>query len=167
MTFADIVQVWRKNIKRTPILIVKKDNSIPGWGWGIRRVASNVCVISFVKISPGQFFFRKNKSIQIQLKLFWKYFQLLLLEGLDEGKHSCISFCDLSRAFDCVGHHTPINTFSIRGIPLEFFKFYLDKRTQCVSLKGNKSDMRKIIHASWICSLHYMLMIYTTIIFFQ
>ena len=58
---------------------------------------------------------------------------------MDQGKKSMAIFLDLSKAFDTVS--IPIllkklETFGIRGIPLELFRSYLNNRIQCVTIDG-------------------------------
>lgn len=65
-------------------------------------------------------------------------------------------FCDLTKAFDCVDHLTLINKleyYGIRGMPLNWFKSYLNKRemfvrithgtnTELINYESNRADIQ-------------------------
>ncbi|KAG5891096.1 hypothetical protein JTB14_036987 [Gonioctena quinquepunctata] len=96
-------------------------------------------------LCPGQFGFRKNRSTtQALLKVVSD-----IVEGLEKGKHSQLSLCDLSKAFDCVSHVILLQKmyfYGIRGLALDFFESYLGGRTQCVRLGGDLSNRKNISH---------------------
>ena len=66
-----------------------------------------------------------------------------LLLAMDEGKLSVLVLLDLSAVFDTIDHdmllHRLHPVFGIRGIALFWFRFYLKKRFQIVSIQGTHS----------------------------
>lgn len=58
-----------------------------------------------------------------------------ILKAIDEGKTTCVVFCDLSKAFDRVWHKGllfKLQTYGIKGTLLRWFQSYLVNRTQRV-----------------------------------
>jgi hypothetical protein len=56
-------------------------------------------------------------------------------------------FLDIKKAFDCVPHDLLIRKLEklgIIGVELDWFRSYLDGRSQCVEINGKKSRPRKI-----------------------
>ena len=69
--------------------------------------------------------------------------------ALDNGSYACGIFIDLQKAFDTVNHCILINKLNhhgIRGIANNWFKSYLNNRTQYVSIQGCNSDTEQIKH---------------------
>ena len=63
-------------------------------------------------------------------------------ENIDHKKLNLTIFLDLKRAFDTVDHRIIVEklmSYSIRGIPGNWFKFYLHNRQQFSSLNGKNS----------------------------
>lgn len=72
-----------------------------------------------------------------------------IVQGLEEGKHSAITMCDLTKAFDCIAHDRlldKMNIYGIRGLPLELFKSYLKGRSQCVVINCKQSECVHVNH---------------------
>ena len=70
-------------------------------------------------------------------------------KALDNNMHACGIFIDLQKAFDTVNHSiliNKVNYYGIRGIGNNWFKSYLSKRSQYVSLQGFDSDIREVQH---------------------
>ena len=67
-----------------------------------------------------------------------------LLLAMDEGKLSVLVLLDLSAAFDTIDHgillHRLQHVFGIQGSVLSWFRSYLTKRFQTVSIEGTHSD---------------------------
>ena len=67
-----------------------------------------------------------------------------LLLAMDEGKLSVLVLLDLSAAFDTIDHdillHRLQYVFDIQGTVLPWFRSYLTKRFQTVSIQGTHSD---------------------------
>ena len=68
-------------------------------------------------------------------------------QTIDDGNYGCGIFIDLKKAFDTVNHlilFKKLEHYGIRGIPLEWFKSYLNNRKQYVSVCGNISETLEI-----------------------
>ena len=67
-----------------------------------------------------------------------------ILLAIDEGKLSVLVLLDLSAAFDTIDHdillHHLQHVFGIQGTVLSWFRSYLTKRFQTVSIQGTHSD---------------------------
>jgi hypothetical protein len=90
-------------------------------------------------LTSVQFGFRKDANINDAI------FFLLnnILISLDQHKHVGGIFCDLTKAFDCVNHKillTKLHYYSVRGLCLSWFKYYLENRKQKVCLSSDVSD---------------------------
>ena len=63
--------------------------------------------------------------------------------AIDNDQLACGVFIDLRKAFDTVDHAILLKKLEhcgVRGIPLEWFKSYLENRTQHVSINGYLSN---------------------------
>ena len=70
-------------------------------------------------------------------------------KALDNKKFACGIFIDLQKAFDTVNHKiltSKLNHYGIRGTANEWFKSYLNNRSQYVSIQGFDSDIETIKH---------------------
>lgn len=68
-----------------------------------------------------------------------------VVEGFEAGEHTAVALCDLTKAFDCVPHDIllrKLERYGIRGLPLVFFKSYLDNRSQSVIINDKMSDFK-------------------------
>jgi len=62
---------------------------------------------------------------------------------VDNNEAICSIFLDLSEAFDTVNHQIllpKLYSYGIRGVPLQWFKSYLESRTQYVEVENVKSN---------------------------
>ena len=61
--------------------------------------------------------------------------------------YSCGVFLDFSKAFDIVNHKillSKLESYGIRGLPLQLFTSYLTNRKQCTSLGNYLSSMQTV-----------------------
>ena len=66
---------------------------------------------------------------------------------MDKGNMNSVVFLDIRKAFDTVNHQILIEKLScygIKGDELWFFRSYLQDRTQCCSVSGHTSTLRRI-----------------------
>ena len=92
----------------------------------------------------NQFSFRKNNSSTHALIQITE----LIKKSIDKGKYGCGIFIDLRKAFDTVNHEillTKLEHYGIRGNMLEWFRSYLSKRKQYISINGQSSELLDII----------------------
>ena len=92
-----------------------------------------------------QFGFQKNKSTSLAILDVC----IKLVESIEKREFSCCIFLDFAKAFDTVNHNILINKlehYGIRGIPLDWFRSYLNERSQRVFVGGELSVDRKIKH---------------------
>lgn len=104
-------------------------------------------VVSFLSIHnvlyEYQFGFRKGYSTEMALATASEW----LSTELDKGNSSIAIFLDLRKAFDTVDHSILLNKlqhYGIRGIAYDWFKSYLDNRTQCIKCNGVVSEEMNI-----------------------
>ena len=86
-----------------------------------------------------QFGFQKEKSTSMALIMLVDK----ISEALDKGDLAIGVFLDFSKAFDTVDHQIllqKLELYGIKGIYNDWFKSYLENRTQYVTYNGVKSD---------------------------
>src|SRR6218665_3268476 len=98
-------------------------------------------------LSPMQFGFGKHHSTEMALIKI----QNMITKANTRiiKKHSLGIFIDLAKAFDTVDHSILIkklNNYGVRGIPLEWFRSYLDARYQRVRCDGALSESRLLTY---------------------
>ena len=62
---------------------------------------------------------------------------------IDSNETICSIFLDLSKAFDAFNHQILLQKlyrYGIRGVPLQWFKSYLESRTQYAEIENVKSN---------------------------
>jgi hypothetical protein len=94
-------------------------------------------------INESQFGFRKGKSTTDAIE---KLVQVILKVFEDRGIAQA-TFCDLSKAFDCVDHSILIRKldyYGIRGVNLKLIKSYLANRMQVVYVGKEKSSVAQV-----------------------
>jgi len=91
----------------------------------------------------NQFGFRSNHStLMAIIEMVDK-----ITDAIDKKEYSVGVFVDLSKAFDTLDHNIllyKLQHYGVRGVALEWFKSYLDKRTQFVDYNGTNSSYLKI-----------------------
>ena len=87
-----------------------------------------------------QFGFRKQYSTSHALIKLTENIR----KALDDGNIGCDVFVDLQKAFDTVDHEillAKLNQYGICGVSNDWFKSYLSKRNQHVSINGCDSGL--------------------------
>ena len=90
-------------------------------------------------MSPEQSGFRKIHSTQTSLHRIMEHFYSKLQNGELVGMIAL----DLRKAFDTVDHHVLLDKlkfYGINGVPLQWFRSYLQDRSQVVGVNGSLSD---------------------------
>lgn len=67
-----------------------------------------------------------------------------VLDAFESRSFAQATFCDLSRAFDCIDHRMLLEKllhYGVHGLELDFFQSYLSNRTQLVSFKSKNSSV--------------------------
>ena len=70
-----------------------------------------------------------------------------IYKSLDEGNYAFGIYTDLKKAFDTVQHQIllqKLQYYGIRGIAVDWFKFYLSNRKQFVLTNGIQSDILEL-----------------------
>ena len=86
-----------------------------------------------------QFGFRKNYSTEQAILELTDNLKM----KIDSNEAICSIFLDLSKAFDTVNHQILLQKlyrYGIRGVPLQWFKSYLESRTQYVEVENATSN---------------------------
>ena len=89
--------------------------------------------------SNHQYGFRKGRNTAGAVKYLVKE----IFEAFVNRNFLTASFCDLSKAFDCVDHEVLLCKLKYYGFQANehsFFKSYSTERSQCVVLNGNRSN---------------------------
>lgn len=103
----------------------------------------NVRILKYLNkfnlLSPNQFGFRQSKSCEDAVT----FLTSSVINKLDKGQKCLTIFLDLMKAFDTVSIPDllyKLESFGIRGTPLDLFKDYLSNRKQRVKLSQYTSD---------------------------
>ena len=90
-----------------------------------------------------QYGFRTGRSTMDAVKSLIE----ILYQTFENDKYAEATFCDLSKAFDCVDHHILLAKLEFWGIEdreLEIFRSYLANRSQTVYTDGKHSQLKPI-----------------------
>lgn len=94
-------------------------------------------------ITKNQFGFRKKRSTENAVMSVVNE----IVFGLGAEMSVSVVFLDFAKAFDSVPHDIllmKLESYGIRGIPLEWFASYLSERLQYVNIKGFNSTLRQV-----------------------
>ena len=94
-------------------------------------------------IFESQFGFQKNKSILHSLIEIVENIR----SSMENKKYGCGIFIDLKKAFDTVNHNIlllKLEHYGIRDNSLNWFKSYLNDRSQFVSINNKSSEINKL-----------------------
>lgn len=94
-------------------------------------------------LSDRQFGFRVGKGTAMAILDLVAF----ILDGFENKKHTASTFCDLSKAFDCVSHEMLIrkmSSYNFSASSVELLESYLRNRTQQVLVGGVLSAKGKI-----------------------
>ena len=67
---------------------------------------------------------------------------------MDKGNMNYVVFLDIRKAFDRINHQSlteKLSCYGMKGDELLFFRSYLQDRTQCCSVNGHTSTLRRIM----------------------
>ncbi|XP_046688079.1 WD repeat and FYVE domain-containing protein 3-like [Homalodisca vitripennis] len=73
----------------------------------------------------------------------------MIVEGMEDRGDTLSVFLDLSKAFDCVDHHSLIlklEHYGVRGVPLKWLESYLSDRKQFVGISDVRSEGRGLYY---------------------
>ena len=97
-------------------------------------------------LNEKQFRFRQNHSTIHAISLMYDS----LLKNIDEGKYSCCTFLDLSKAFDAINHRILLQKlktqFGICGTLLELLKNFFSERQQYLNFGGEISEFANVTY---------------------
>lgn len=91
-------------------------------------------------VSRVQFGFRKGKATIDAVESLVSD----VIQAFEDKCFAQVTFCDLSKAFDCVNHSDVLEKleyYGFRGRPLSLFESYLKDRKQAVYINGEWSDL--------------------------
>lgn len=135
-----ITPIYKKGDKNQPVSY-RPISVIPTLAKILEKVVNKRLTAFLEKnkiISQEQYGFRKNISTSNAITDLVTNLQ----QALDESKTPLCIFIDLEKAFDTVNHSILLDTlesYGIRGTPLQFFNSYLSNRTQYVKINDTLS----------------------------
>ena len=114
------------------------------FGKNLERLAFNQLRPYFDKfVAKSQFGFLSGKSTETALLKVCDTIQA----GMDKKMLSTLVLLDMSKAFDCVNHSillAKMNKYGIQGTALNWFRSYLDNRTQIMKIGTQMSPARPV-----------------------
>ena len=96
-------------------------------------------------LTDCQYGFRKGRSTTKAVLDNLQY----IYENLDIGSTVISVFLDFSKAFDCIDHEillTKLDLYGVRGVTGQWFKSYLSRRSQYVSIDKKSSNFAGVSH---------------------
>ena len=91
------------------------------------------CLTKYNILIPCQFSFLTNHSTELAVTSIYEQ----LLNNLNDNKHTCSIFLDLSKAFDTVDHNILIGKlyrYGFHGKMGQMLQSYLTNRMQCTKI---------------------------------
>ena len=95
-------------------------------------------------LNSSQFGFRKVHSTSHAITSICEK----ILENVNNDQHTISIYLDLSKAFDSVNHTillSKLEHYGVRGVALDFFRSYLNKRQQFTIVNGQASELLTVI----------------------
>ena len=142
---AQVVPLFKGGDKENPTSY-RPISLLPALGKLLEKLVS-VRTLNFFNendiLSKHQFGFRKSFSTEFAILDIYEK----LLYNLDKNVNSCAIFLDLAKAFDSVDHSIllrKLSRYGIDGAFFNFFKSYLENRSQFVKLDNVKSSILSI-----------------------
>ena len=142
---AQVVPLFKGGDKENPTSY-RPISLLPALGKLLEKLVS-VRTLNFFNendiLSKHQFGFRKSFSTEFAILDIYEK----LLCNLDKNVNSCAFFLDLAKAFDSVDHSIllrKLSRYGIDGAFFNFFKSYLENRSQFVKLDNVKSSILSI-----------------------
>ena len=141
LKIAKIIPIFKSDDKKI-VSNYRPISVLPAFSKVFERLVYNR-LLSFIDqnniLSKAQYGFRKNISTSLAIiDLVEK-----ISNSIENNEHSLGIFLDLAKAFDTVNHSillTKLYHYGIRGVAFDWFKNYLSKRYQYVSINDTSSD---------------------------
>lgn len=141
LKFASVIPLHKKgDVNETanyrPISILPAISKI------FEKLIKNKITCYFEKNSlfcPNQFGFRQGRSTTAAVIDFVDF----ALTCFERGEYCAATFCDISKAFDCVDHNIllqKLKLYNFDQLSLQYFQSYLSNRRQVVKINHNISN---------------------------
>ena len=142
MKVAKIIPIYKGNSRYT-VSNYRPISLLPIFSKIFEKIMYNR-LISFIDkneiLIPDQFGFQKNKSTEMAVNAITKQ----ITNSFENKQTAYCIFLDFAKAFDTVQHDVLINKmeyYGIRGLPLKWFKSYLNDRQQYTEIDDTLSNM--------------------------
>ena len=146
LKIARVIPIYKKGIKTSPGNY-RPISILPVISKVFEKLV-NARLMKFLEsnhiLSEQQYGFRHGYSTKLSLINLTNQITKLT----DEGRVTAGIFIDFAKAFDTIDHTILLNKmyhYGVRGLPLDWFKSYLNNRYQFVCYDGMKSTLKEII----------------------